>query len=188
MKLKMILLIQVLLLVPVLQAQELVMADKRELTYSSPSSAGEIDPVKKTGEPKKYEYTKYDHSKSLNAIENETVGVHFFGNEVAKKDILFEQLFTYQVPVGPGSPATKTVIRKPAIYMAEQKLFKYYKKAVKSSKMDYDEACKEYSKVLDVCLSVVYQKSDEFEDSISETKQIENLAELFNTVTLISQE
>ena len=115
------------------------------------------------------------------------MGVHYFGEDIARKETVFTQLYTYQVPVSPGSNATKTVIRKPAVYVAVNKLFKYYKKSTKNGDLTYNKAAGHYDKTLNIALSIFYQQSEDFEEEVSKIKDIEDLAKLFEAVVLISQ-
>ena len=163
-------------------AQEMDLAMEGS-TYAK-SIVGETKPKTKSPEIK-YEFDGINNTSSLQEIEPANLGNNFFGEEISRKEYLFNSLYTYQVPIGPGSPATKTVIRKPAVFSATEKAYKYYKRSVKDKELTFEEAQTEYNYILDIALSIIYQDTDSFEKEVDASKNIEKKLEVFHSVKLI---
>ena len=119
--------------------------------------------------------TDYD----LNSISKDMIGEHFLGDQIARKLYLLDSKYTYQVEIVPGNPQTKTVVRKPVIYDAVQKIERHLKKSVKKGDVSIETATQEFNQVLDVAFNVLTADTDSFEKAISKTDDANSLTNLF---------
>ena len=126
-----------------------------------------------------FEFRASDNEIALNSVTKEMAGDHPFGDLVAKKIYLLDAKYTYQVPIIPGNPQTKTVIRKPAIYDAVQKIERYMKKSVKKKEVALEKAETDFNKVLDVAFNILTVDTESFEKAISKTNDVNSLTNLF---------
>jgi hypothetical protein len=126
-----------------------------------------------------FEFRASDNELALNAVTKEMAGEHPFGDLVAKKIYLLEAKYTYQISIVPGNPQTKTVIRKPVIYDAVQKIEHHLKKSVKKGDVSLDVAEADFNKVLDVAFNVLTVDTESFEKAISKSNDINSLTNLF---------
>ncbi|MEI7524454.1 MAG: hypothetical protein WCJ95_09005 [Mariniphaga sp.] len=134
-----------------------------------------------------FEFQTYVTDNDLISISQDLIQDHLFGPLVARKLYLLESKYTFQVPVVPGNPQTKTVIRKAVIYEAVQKIEHFLKKSVRKGILSNEEATKEYNSVLDVALNAFAANSNNFEKIISKTDDPASLLVLFTKrVRLIS--
>ena len=74
-----------------------------------------------------FEFMSFSKALSTENITDEIAGNHFLGSEIAKKMYLFNEQYSYKVPLAPGNSATKTVFRKPEIYSSVKKIERYLK-------------------------------------------------------------
>jgi len=79
---------------------------------------------------------------------------------------LFNDHYSYKVPVAPGNSATKTIFRKPEIYLSVKKIERYLNKSVKKGDLNSNVAQKEYDKVLNVALNILDENTDKFEQRL----------------------
>jgi len=133
-----------------------------------------------------FEFRASDNTNDLKAISSEMIGEHFLGKLVSEKLYLLEAKYTYQVPIVPGNPQTRTMIRKPVIYDAVIKIERYLKKSVKKGEISTETASTEFNKVLDVAFNVLTAETTSFEKAITETNDVNSLTNLFTKrVTLV---
>ena len=97
---------------------------------------------------------------------------------------LFQQTFTYTTPIAPGNPALKTVIRKPPIYNSAIKLDKHYRRQIRKGDRSKQDADLAMAKVLDVAMAAFYDISENFEELLKNTKDINELALLFENALI----
>lgn len=109
----------------------------------------------------------------------------YFDEMVEKKFLIFNDSYTEDVPLGPGSLSSKTVIRKPLIYSAINKIYKYYKSECKQGRITIDLAEKDCNFILDVGLNALYSDTADFEKALKEIKSMDEKIELFKSVRLI---
>jgi hypothetical protein len=126
-----------------------------------------------------FEFKASDNEIALNSVSKEMAGENPLGDLVAKKIYLLEAKYTYQVPIVPGNPQTKTVIRKPVIYDAVQKIEHHLKRSVKKGEVSLEIAEIDFNKVLDVAFNVLTVDTESFEKAISKTNDINSLTNLF---------
>lgn len=126
-----------------------------------------------------FEFRAYITDNDLISISQDLLLEHSFGQLVSRKLYLLQSKYTSQVPVVPGNPQTKTVIRKAAIYEAVQKIEHYLRKSVRKGTKSNDEAAKEFNNVLDVALNAFAAESNDFEKTISKTDDPSSLIVLF---------
>jgi len=126
-----------------------------------------------------FEFRASDNNNELKAISSEMIGEHFLGKLVAEKLYLLNSKYTYEVPIVPGNPQTRTMIRKPVIYDAVKKIERYLKKSVKKGELTTETASAEFNKVLDVAFNVLTAETASFEKAISETNDANSLTNLF---------
>ena len=126
-----------------------------------------------------FEFRASDNNNDLKAISSEMIGEHFLGKLVAEKLYLLNSKYTYEVPIVPGNPQTRTMIRKPVIYDAVKKIERYLKKSVKKGELTTEIASAEFNKVLDVAFNVLTAETASFEKAIGETTDANSLTNLF---------
>ena len=126
-----------------------------------------------------FEFRASDNNNDLKAISSEMIGEHFLGKLVAEKLYLLNSKYTYEVPIVPGNPQTRTMIRKPVIYDAVKKIERYLKKSVKKGELTTETASAEFNKVLDVAFNVLTAETASFEKAIGETTDANSLTNLF---------
>jgi hypothetical protein len=126
-----------------------------------------------------YEFKAYPIDEELNSIPKDMIGVHVFGESISRKMYLFESKYTYQVPIVPGNPQTRTMIRKPVIYDAVMKIERSLKKSVKKGEITMDAASSDFNKVLDVALNVLTAETANLEKEISKTNNVSSMTNLF---------
>ena len=133
-----------------------------------------------------FEFRATTNNEELNAISKEMIEEYYLGETIATKLYLFESKYTYQVPIVPGNPQTRTVIRKPVIYEAVKKIEKHLKKAVKKGEITSETAQSKFDKVLDVARNILTADTARFEKAINETTDLNALTNLFvNRVKLL---
>jgi hypothetical protein len=114
------------------------------------------------------------------------IGEHMLGKLVSEKLYLLESKYTYQVPIVPGNPQTRTIVRKPVIYDAVRKIERHLKKSVKKGEISTETASAEFNKVLDVAFNVLTAETTSFEKAITSTGDVNLLTNLFTKhVTLV---
>jgi hypothetical protein len=133
-----------------------------------------------------YEFKAYPIDEELNSISKDMIGEHAFGESISRKMYLFESRYTYQVPIVPGNPQTRTMIRKPVIYDAVMKIERHLKKSVKKGEISTETATAEFNKVLDVALNLVTADTGNLEKTISKSNDAISLTDLFTKqITLV---
>lgn len=133
-----------------------------------------------------FEFRATANNDELKSVSKEMIEEHFLGETIAEKLYLFESKYTYQVPIVPGNPQTRTVIRKPVVYEAVKKIERQLKKAVKKGEVSLEAAQSEFSKVLDVASNVLTANTTEFEKAIADSNDANALTNLFtNRVKLV---
>jgi len=166
----------VLLLTNILNSQSL-------LTYADGEKPGST--VKTAYESPVFEFKAYSINAELKDISSEAAGNHPFGDITAKKMYLLNERYTYEVPVVPGNPQTKTVIRKPVIYNAVKRIEKDLKKTVKKGELSHQVAEEEFNKVIDVALNILTANTDSFEEAITKAKSIDSEIDLFTRKVIL---
>jgi hypothetical protein len=126
-----------------------------------------------------FEFQTYVSENDIASISEDALQDHVFGQLIARKVFLLESKYTSQVPVIPGNPQTKTIIRKAVIYDAVHKMEHYLKKSVRKGNMSSEIATGLFDKVLDVALNVYAADSNNFEKTISKIDDPADLIVLF---------
>lgn len=119
----------------------------------------------------------YYQTGSNNCITNENVCLE-------EKFKLFQQTYTFTTPIAPGNPGLKTVVRKPPIYNSAMKLDKHYRKQIRKGDSLNQEANLCMAKVLDVAIAAFYEESGLFEALLKNTKDINELALIFENAVI----
>lgn len=133
-----------------------------------------------------FEFMASSNDADLSSVSKDMISEHVLGTLVSEKLYLLEAKYTYQVPIVPGNPQTRTMIRKPAIYDAVKKIERNLKKQVKKGEISTEVASGEFNKVLDVAFNVLTAETASFEKAITETKDVNSLTNLFTKrVTLV---
>jgi hypothetical protein len=133
-----------------------------------------------------YEFKAYPIDEELRSIPEGMIGEHLLGQLVAEKMYLFESKYTYQVPIVPGNPQTRTMVRKPVIYDAVMKIERYLKKSVKKGEITLETASADFNKVLDVALNILTAETSDLEKDISKTSNAPSITNLFTKrITLV---
>jgi len=147
---------------------DLAMAFPKEVAKTSSSSSGL--PV--------FEFKVYSNETDLSTISNDMIEKHIFGESVSKKMYLLDSKYTYKVPMVPGNPQMRTIVRKPVIYDAVMKIERYLKKSVKKGTISMETASADFNKVLDIANSVCTADTKSFEKEISSTNDVVSLVNL----------
>ncbi len=108
----------------------------------------------------------------------------YFEELLEKKYYLLNDSYTDEVPMGPGSLSTRTVVRKPVIYSTINKIYRHFKSECKSGHMSIQEAQKEWSHILEVGLTMLYSETEEFEYVLRQSKSMAEKIALFSSVKL----
>jgi hypothetical protein len=133
-----------------------------------------------------FEFKAYPIDEELNSVPKDMIGEHVLGQLVAEKLYLFETRYTYQVPIVPGNPQTRTMIRKPVIYDAVCKIERHLKKSLKKGEISTETASTDFNKVLDVALNLVTAETENLEKAISKSSDVISLTDLFiKRITLV---
>lgn len=133
-----------------------------------------------------FEFRASSNEFDLSSISKDMIGTHILGDRIAQKLYLLESKYTYEVPIVPGNPQTRLVIRKPVIYEAVMKIERYLKKSVKKGTVSTETASNELNKVLDVAFNVLTADTESFETIIGKTDDAATLTNLFtNHVKLL---
>ncbi|MDP2422838.1 MAG: hypothetical protein U1C46_03780 [Bacteroidales bacterium] len=128
----------------------------------------------------------FDHrvEQAIANAGNLMISSHTFGDKIAQKMAIVDDIYTYVVSGNPSSPGNKTIIEKPAIYKAVLKVNSYYRKQVKSKTMVEALAIIQLNHVLDVAISVYSQPTKTLEEDLKRFKKPEELAAVFKRVVL----
>lgn len=133
-----------------------------------------------------FEFMASSNDTELVSVSKEMISEHVLGIRISEKLYLLEAKYTYQVPIVPGNPQTRTMVRKPVIYDAVRKIERNLKKQVKKGEVSTDVASGEFTKVLDVAINVLTAETTSFEKAIAETNDLNSLTNLFTKrVTLV---
>jgi len=147
---------------------DLAMARPKEVIKTSPSSSGL--PV--------FEFKIYSNETDLSTISKDMIEEHLFGEVVSRKLYLLDSKYTYEVPIVPGNPQMRTIVRKPVIYDAVLKIERYLKKSVKKGAISVETASADFNKVLDIANSVCTADTKSFEKEISSSNNVVSLVNL----------
>jgi len=151
----------------------------------TPEETKKPNPV--TGNLPVFEFRTSLTEEQISEISTELVEEHELGEMVSKKFYLLDSKYTYEMPLVPGNPQSKTMIRKPIVYESVYKIEKYLKKSVKKGELSTENATRIMHKVLDVANCIVTIDSSKFEKEINQHKNPEALTQLFmNQVKLVN--
>jgi len=165
------------MIVSILIVKEVIGQDM--ISYASVNS--EIESKKTARTLTTYEFKGYSKDNELAKVSLQISGNHLFGETIAKKTYLFENMYTTEVAVVPGNPQTRTLIKKPIIYHAVKRIEKDLKKSIKKGEMPIEYASMEFEKVLDVALNILTADTKKFEEEIQSIKEENSRIELFTT-------
>jgi hypothetical protein len=133
-----------------------------------------------------FEFQAHSRDYEIDQITSDIAGDHFLGETIAKKRYLFDSKYTTQEVIVPGNPLTKTVIMKPVIYDAVQRIEKYLKRQLKKHEISTDSATAIMNKVLDIAINIRVVDTEKFETSLESIKNNDARIDLFiNRVQLI---
>jgi len=125
-----------------------------------------------------FEFRIYSSAQDFSSVPKDMIEEHVFGELVSQKLYLLDSKYTYEVPIVPGNPQTRTMVRKPVIYDAVRKIERYLKKSVKKGEVSIETASNEFNIVLDVANNVFTAETKSFERAISETDNTDSLINL----------
>lgn len=126
-----------------------------------------------------FEFRASANEYDISSVSKDMIGEHVFGQTVSEKLYLLESKYTYEVPIVPGNPQTRTMIRKPVIYEAVKKIEKHLKKSLKKGEISKETASKEFNQVLDIAFNVLTAETEGFEKAITEANDPNSLTNLF---------
>lgn len=130
-----------------------------------------------------FRYISFTDKSDWQSIPLSKAGNHALGSDIARKFYLFRELYTYKTPVSPGSPAMRTVIRKPVVYNALSKLDKHLRKAKHQKSPETFSSNLEHA--LDVAIAVYSQESGKLESALQSTNDAEDIISVFSRVELV---
>lgn len=134
-----------------------------------------------------YEFRTSLTEQQISEVSSELVENHDLGEMVSKKFYLLDSKYTYEMPLVPGNPQSKTMVRKPIVYESVYKIEKYLKKSVKKGEISMENAATIMNKVLDVANCILTVDTSSFEKEIDQRKTSQALIQLFmNQVTLVN--
>lgn len=126
-----------------------------------------------------FEFRASSTEVDLNSVSKDLIGEHTFGQTASEKLYLFESKYTYEVPIVPGNPQMRTMIRKPAIYDAVKRIERHLKKSVRKGEISLESASSDFTKVLDIAFNVLTAETEDFEKAITDSKDNYSLTNLF---------
>jgi hypothetical protein len=133
-----------------------------------------------------FEFQGYSRDYELDQIPSDIAGEHFLGETIAKKFYLLSSKYTSQETIVPGNPLTKTVIMKPVIYDAVQRIEKHLKRQVKKNEISTDSATTIMNKVLDIAINIRIVDTEKFETTLESLNNNEVRIDFFiNRVQLV---
>jgi hypothetical protein len=142
------------------------------------------DNIKDQGTTKKFIYRNSVNMEELYAIDKTMLAEHPFGDLIARKLYMLQNLYTYVEPPSPTSPGEKTIVKKPTIYNTVLKLNRNLKKMVKKGTMDKDKAVSSLNLCLDVALSISADDTGDFESELKKAKSVDQIVGVFMMVDL----
>jgi hypothetical protein len=144
--------------------------------------ANNVDTSRKNSNPddvKKYRFKSYRTMDEADNIPLNLVGSHPFGEKIARKSYLLDKKYVMEEELTPGNPATKVIIRKPAVYESVKSIERELKRAVRKEEISITEATVAYDYVLDVALNIVTADTDEFESELLQNRSPKSKLEIF---------
>ncbi|GEM_PF-2728075 len=127
-----------------------------------------------------YYFDYMDHRLEDPDIDEDYLKEHPFGKEVALRVEALRQRYTYRVEGSATVPQDRTIVEKPVLYYAMQKIDAYYKKQSKKGGMSADKAAEKLVYALDVAMLIRYQRTEALEKEIKKLKGGEEIAQFFN--------
>jgi hypothetical protein len=143
------------------------------------------DSIKDQGNAKKFIYRNSVNSEELYAIDKSMLSDHPFGDLIARKLYMLQNLYTYIEPPSPTSPGEKTIVKKPVIYNTVLKLNRTLKKMVKKGMIDKNKAISDLDLCLDVALSISADDTGDFESELKKAKSADEIVQVFKLVELL---
>ena len=128
-----------------------------------------------------YEFSERDLD--ISTVELGTKN-HLFGDEIAKKEVLFKERYLKKIEGTPTSPTTKTVVVKPKVYQSIKKIDKYLVKRVKKGLMEQEKAKADLEACLNVVLICSSSNTFELEERLKAAKKPEKMIEVYKAVVL----
>ena len=111
-------------------------------------------------------------------------GNHFLGNQIANKFYRFQQTYTYIEKGSPSSPSDKTIVQKPVIFYAVNKLNPYFKNEIKKGVISKEEATKHLGRILDLAYVIFHQNTVDFEAYLRGHKKPADTIRAFDMIEL----
>lgn len=109
-----------------------------------------------------------------------------FGETIDRKLSLLEKLYVSEKALIPGNPQTRTMIRKPGIYLAVKKTERYLVRQVKRQEIQPEEARQLMDQVLTVALSLFTAETKAVETALINIRTDQERLDFFrNRIRLI---
>jgi hypothetical protein len=143
------------------------------------------DSIKDPGNAKKFIYRNSVNMEELYSIDKSMLSDHPFGELIARKLYMLQNLYTYVEPPSPTSPGEKTIVKKPTIYNTILKLNRNLKKMVKNNLIDKNQAISDLNLCLDVALSISADDTGDFESELKRAKSADQIVQVFKMVDLL---
>jgi hypothetical protein len=142
------------------------------------------DSVKDLENTKKFFFRNSVNQEELASIDKSMLTEHPFGQLIARKLHMLQEVYTYVEPPSATSPGEKTIVKKPTIYNTVLKLNRNLKKMVKNGMMDKDQATADLDYCLDVAISISTDNTTDFESELKKAKSPDQIIQVFNLVEL----
>ncbi len=175
-----------ILLLLTLQAATTLIGLTAQETYPVLASLS-TDTRGKTGRiPPVYEYPLVAYAYELSQTTTGDNSQGDFGKSIDRKLSLLEKLYVTEKPLVPGNPQTRTMIRKPGIYLAVKKTERFLVRQVKREEIHPEEAMQLMDQVLTVALSLFSAETEAVETALASTRTDQERLDFFrNRIRLI---
>ena len=177
---KTILMLFVLLISPVLP----VLAAQEVYPVLASLSTDTVGKTERT--PLVYEYRLVAYTYELAQMAPAAARDGDFGESVGRKLSLLEKLYVSEKALVPGNPQTRTMIRKPGIYLAVKKTERFLVKQVKNKAIQLEAASQLMDQVLTVALSLFPAQTEPVETALASIRTDQERLDFFrNRIRLI---
>lgn len=126
-----------------------------------------------------YFFDYMDHRLEDPEIDENYLKDHPLGKDVALRVEALRQYYTYKIEGSATAPQDRTIVEKPILYYAIQKLNAYYKKQASKGGMNDGKAAEKLVYAIDVAMLVRYQQTEELEQELRKLKNGDQLAKFF---------
>jgi hypothetical protein len=117
-------------------------------------------------------------------IDVDEVESHYLGQQIAEKMYLLKDAYTSVQQATPTSPSEKTIVEKPTIYYAVNKLNRKYKREIRKGHIEEHQVKENLSGVIIKALSLLHAETEAFEAELKKAKSPAEIMLVFNKVVV----